>query len=391
MSRFTLTNKQRKYFGLEPVKKKWDPVELKDMIVYFDGDLIRKVICYEYSKEYGYQEYDYELQTDAREKLLPATKRGKPKPLTPSNILDRKSIGFSFVCYFGWRGKSFDFQHLYMTHIASNETFVSLDDHGITNYDQLTDWVDEYIQSCPSDYLQKLDEKRGKKRRRVRYQPGDIFEIRFDDDEVGYGKILLDVFRLRKQGFFKDKPEPYPYAGLNGPLQGCGLLVAIYDYAGPPLEPEQVNAQPVLCTKLMMHENIYEGTFPIIGNAAVLPEELDFPEGISLRHCGKNATQNYFEKGGLFDLITVTKEEVKQAPVTGCAFGLVPEDIQKAIRGDAESLVHLAGTFRCNPEFRAEILARCGLSPEMTYAEMAAAKGGIPPEAFIEASQKKKK
>lgn len=391
MSHFALTNRQREYFGLEPVQEEWEPVELKDLVVYFDGDVIRKVICYEISQQFGYQEFDYELATDAREKLLPATERGKPKPLTPANILGRKPIGFSFICYFGWKGKRFSFQHLYVTHVASDDTFVSLKDHGITTYDQLADWVEEYIQSCPPDYLQQLDDKRGQKRRRVRYQPGDLFEIRFNKKSVGYGKILLDVFRLRKQGFFKDKPEPYPYAGLNGPLQGCGLLVAIYAYAGPPLEPEQVNAQPVLCTKLMMHENIYGGTFPIIGNAPVSAAELDFPEGVSVWHPGDKSIQNYFEKGGVFVRITATEEEAKQAPITGCAFGLVPESIQKAIQGDAKSLAHLVGKFRCNPEFRAEILARCGLSPEMSYAEMAAAKGGIPPEAFIEASQKKKK
>ena len=388
MSRFALTNKQRKYFGLEPVEKKWDQVELKDMILYFDGDLIRKVICYEYSKEYGYREYDYELQTDQREKLLPATKRGKPKPLTPSNILNRKSIGFSFVCYFGWRGKSFDFQKLYVTHIASNDTFVSLKDHGITDYDQLAKWVDEYIESCPADYLQQLDEKRGNKRRRVRYQPGDIFEIRFDDQEVGYGKILLDVFRLRKQGFYDSMPQQRRPAGLNNSLLGSGLLVAIYAYAGPPLEPEQVNDQPVLCTKLMMHDNIYEGTFPIIGNSSVSPEELDFPEGVIRWHPGDGTKEYYFEKGDLSVCISMTEEEYKKAPKPGCAFGLGPERIQKAIQGDAKALSHLVSDLR-NSDLCAEILARCGLSPEMTYAEMAAAKGGIPPEAYIAASQKK--
>ncbi|MCA9004493.1 MAG: hypothetical protein KDA70_04400 [Planctomycetaceae bacterium] len=387
MSQFALTNRQREYFGLEPVQEEWETLELKDMLVYFEGDLIRKVICYEISKDYGYQEYDYELETDSREKLLPATKRGKSKPLTPANILARKSLGFSFICYFGTRGKNFPFQHLYVTHVASDSSIVSLHDHGITTYEQLADWVDAFLNSCPPDHLQQIDEMRGRKRHRVRYQPGDIFEIRFDETETGYGKILLDIFRLRKQGFFKDKPEPYPYAGLNGPLQGCGLLVAIYSYAGPPLEPEQVAVQPVLCTRLLMHENIYDGTFPIIGNAAVLPEELDFPEGVGAWHPGDKTVEYYFLKGGLHVRISVTEEEARQAPIIGCAFGLNPESILKAIQGDASAQAHLMGDLRYS-QLRAAVLAICGLSPDMTYAEMVAAKGGISPDSFIEASQK---
>lgn len=389
MSRFALTNRQREFFGLEPVQEAWEPALIKDLVVYFDGDQIRKVICYECSEQYGYQEYDYDLATEARQKLLPATKRGKPKPLTPGNILDRKPIGFSFVCYFGWKGKSFDFQHLYLTHVASDDTFVSRDDHGITTYEQLADWVEDYIASCPPDALEQLDEKRGQKRKRVRYQPGDIFEIRFNKRSVGYGKILLDVFRLRQQGFFEDKPEPYPYAGLNGPLQAAGLLVALYKYAGPPLELEHVDEQPVLCTKLLLHDQIYAGTFPIIGNVPVKAEELDFPEGVCVWHPGDKSVEYYFEKGGISVPIKVTAEEAKQAPVLGCAFGLVPATIQKAIKGNAKARAQLLGTFRSDDKFRAELLGRCGLNPEMSYAEMSAATGGIPPQAFIEASQQK--
>lgn len=386
MSRFALTNRQRKYFGLAPAKKQWDPVELKDMLVYFDGDLIRKVICYEIGKEYGYQEFDYELETDAREKLLPATKRGKPKPLTPSNILDRKPIGFSFICYFGIRGKTLAFQHLYVTHVASDDSFVSLHDHGITDYEQLSDWVDEFIKSCPPDHLEKVTGKSTQKKRRVRYQPGDLFEIPFNKSSVGYGKILLDVHRLRKTGFLDHVCPEFPYGGLNGPLLGSGLMVAVFKYAGPRLQPEEIAAQPILYVTLMMHDNIYEGKFPLVGKAPVLPEELDFPEGVSQTSVGKNKVIFHFEKGGVCVRLPMTKEEFRDAPQAGCAFGLAPRRILKAIRGDEKVLNQLISDLRCS-EQRAEILSRCGLKPEMSYAEMAAQTKGLSPEAFIAASQ----
>ena len=41
---FELTNNERKYLGLLPVEKNWELIKLKDMYLYFDGDIIRKKI-----------------------------------------------------------------------------------------------------------------------------------------------------------------------------------------------------------------------------------------------------------------------------------------------------------------------------------------------------------
>ena len=79
-----LTNPQREHFGLRPIEAGWEPVSLKDLVLYYDGDVIRKVICYEHGKQFGYSEFDYDLRTESRARLMPTTPRGKPKPLTPS-------------------------------------------------------------------------------------------------------------------------------------------------------------------------------------------------------------------------------------------------------------------------------------------------------------------
>ena len=84
---FELNNNQRKYFGLEPVQDSWDQVPFKgdayrpDSVLYFDGNTIKKQVI---STEERYSEVQYDEQTDNREFILPKTKKGKPKKLTPS-------------------------------------------------------------------------------------------------------------------------------------------------------------------------------------------------------------------------------------------------------------------------------------------------------------------
>jgi hypothetical protein len=379
---FQLTNRQREYFGLQPVEEGWDQVPLKDLVLFFDGDVIRKVIVYEHSQQFGYSEFDYELATASREKLLPSTSRGKPKPLTPGNVLGRKELGFSFVCHFGWKGKTFDFQHLYVTHSKTDETIVSLEDHGITTYEQLSHWVQEFIDSCPDDHLDSLDKLRDKKRRRVRYRPGDVFEIPFDNGQTGYGRILLDVYRLRRTGLF----DEVPYCGLGDPILGSGLLVEIYSYAGSPLALEATAEQPVLRTKYMMHDDIYRGRFEIAGNRLVEASDLDFPEGVIARGSRSENVEYHFMKGGMTAQFEMTHDEYFQTPKIGCAFGLDPTRIFDAVNGDTEALRILSGDLRYSDR-RAEILSRCDLEDTMTYSEMVALKGGIPPEEFITRSR----
>ncbi|MCA8987897.1 MAG: immunity 26/phosphotriesterase HocA family protein [Planctomycetaceae bacterium] len=385
MTQYLLTNRQREYLGLHPVEASWELVQLKDLILFFDQDVIRKVICYEQGQQYGYMEYDYELSTQDRKQLLPATARGKPKPLSPANILSRKPLGFSFVCYFGWKGKSFNFQHLYVTHTTNDESLVSLHDHGITSFEALEAWVEEFMASCPPDHLQRIDELREKKLARIRYRSGDVFEIPLSKGTVGYGRILLDVYRLRRAGLFGQ----VPHCGLDGPVLGSGLLVVLYKYAGPSVTLEEISELPTLTTQFLMHDDIYRGKFPIIGNIPASGDELDFPEGVTRWHAGKGKQDYYFQKGGLALPLKMTAEEYDPIPHVRCFLSLVPRWIQEASQDDAEAVDHLFKDLRHSDQ-RADILKRCGLKPKMSYTEMVAAKGGIPPEEFLRATQELK-
>lgn len=65
---FRLTNYERPYFGLDVIDTNWDEVEIKEgTIVFFDGDVIKKVIAWENFNQYEYREFDTEIRTRERQ------------------------------------------------------------------------------------------------------------------------------------------------------------------------------------------------------------------------------------------------------------------------------------------------------------------------------------
>ena len=91
-----LTNEQRKYLGLELADPAWERVEIPNNclkpelstgtdILFFDGDILRKVIWL--NNEGNFLENSYRLRTqDNRTMIAPITAKGKPKRLNGVNI-----------------------------------------------------------------------------------------------------------------------------------------------------------------------------------------------------------------------------------------------------------------------------------------------------------------
>src|SRR6187402_969912 len=104
MMEFTLTNEQRKYFGLDAVPVHWECVELKNNVwIYFEEDTLKKMIQCKVAD--GYIERDYDLKTNQRQALLPKTSKGKERPITPSSIETHTPVHFSFVVRFDKRDR----------------------------------------------------------------------------------------------------------------------------------------------------------------------------------------------------------------------------------------------------------------------------------------------
>lgn len=100
-----LTNEQRKYLGLELVDSAWERVEISNsikpenesgrVILYFDGDIIRKKISIQYSG--SYQEDTVYLKTlENRTMIAPKTGKGTPKKLNAVNLQRYNAEGMYF-------------------------------------------------------------------------------------------------------------------------------------------------------------------------------------------------------------------------------------------------------------------------------------------------------
>ncbi|MDE6620672.1 MAG: hypothetical protein K2K74_09355, partial [Lachnospiraceae bacterium] len=101
-----LTNEQRKYFGLELIEPGWERVEIPDNcvkpelstgkdILFFDGDILRKVIWYH--NKGSFLENAYHLKTqDNRTMIAPITAKGKAKRLNGVNIQRCTPYGMYF-------------------------------------------------------------------------------------------------------------------------------------------------------------------------------------------------------------------------------------------------------------------------------------------------------
>ena len=75
-----LTNEERRYFGLEPIRAEWERFEVKPGFwVYFEGDVIRKTIALgtlsgeKYKNFLDYDENDNEIHTRERKVVLART------------------------------------------------------------------------------------------------------------------------------------------------------------------------------------------------------------------------------------------------------------------------------------------------------------------------------
>lgn len=283
---FELNNNQRKYFGLEPVKDKWDRVAFKgdtyrpDSILYFEGDTIKKQVI---SNDTEYKEIQFNEQTENRALILPKTKKGKPKKLTPSVLESCTPIGvYLNVSSSGG---------LIIGNHTSQTTFYSRDWEFRRRNSDLETMIIEFINNSPSDHLIQIEEFRQAKRKNVKCKSGDFFSFKLNRTEYGFGRILFDVNKARKK---KLLPENH---GLNL-LMGPPLLIKLYAYKSDRklVDIELLKNQKALPSDFIMDNIVFYGELEIIGNLPLEIEEFEFPISYGRRI---DQTPNVFLQWGL--------------------------------------------------------------------------------------------
>ena len=266
---FELTNRQREYLGLDIIKPAWERFELKagpyqpESIIYFEGDVLKKQVV---SNENRYYEWPVNIQTKDKSVILPKTAKGKEKKLTAATLEKYKPDGIAFE----WtiNGNVFITNHNTQINYYSN----FLEDFKINNLDELAKWIENYISSSPPNYLDDLMEFKSAKRKNIKYKPGDFFAFKVSRKEYGFGRILLDVDKLRKKKLI---PKQH---GLQL-IMGHPLLVKIYAFISDTLNVDlkALSNKQYLPSDYIMDNHIFYGENPIIGNRTLKAEEYEFP------------------------------------------------------------------------------------------------------------------
>lgn len=264
-----LTNEQRKYLGLEIIEPDWERVEIPNNcvkpelstgtdILFFDGDVLRKVI---WLLDNGhFHENSYKLRTqDNRTRIAPLTEKGKPKRLNGVNIQRCTPYGMYFDYNGGIRIANYTTQQTYYSSAFAGVPF--MDEEGLQRF------LDKWAGDTTDEDLEEMYAFAHMKRRHCKYKEGDFFRFKYDRRNYGYGRILLDVKKFIKDG-----------GVFWNILMGKVLCVSVYHIIteNPNMHIDDLQKLQSCPSAYMMDNHFYYGEYEIVGNAPV-PETVDYP------------------------------------------------------------------------------------------------------------------
>ncbi len=263
--KFELTNEQRKYLGLEIVPKSWDKFQItEDVSVYFDGNKIRKKIS---ANENLYREIQLDEETENRTILLPKTKRGKAKKLNYSSLDARNGIGVYF---------NFDISGITIGNYTTEQTFYSTHFENIKfkSINDLPLWIDSFISETTKQDLKDLKQFSDRKRKRVKLKEGDFFTFKVDRRNYGFGRLIADIRKIRKEPSFKEQKN-YGFAQL----MTQPLVIKVYHIIedSKKIEFEKLKKLRVIPSQYIMDNALFYGDYEVIGNLPLEDWEIEFP------------------------------------------------------------------------------------------------------------------
>jgi hypothetical protein len=264
---FELTNKQREFFGIEPIESHWTKTTFKgdtyrpESILYFDGDTIKRQII---STENSYFEKQYDELTKGRLILLPKTKKGKEKKLSASVLEQRQPTGVYLNITTG---------NLTIGNYSTQTTFYSNNWHNKNpSTKSVAEQVSEFIKQSPEGHVKEITQFKNGKRKNIKFRSGDYFSFKLDRTNFGFGRLLLDVNKIRKKKLIKREH------GL-GLLMGTPLIVQLFAYKSPVknIDISLLDSQSKLPADVMMDNLLLYGEYEIIGHRDLKDEEFEFP------------------------------------------------------------------------------------------------------------------
>ena len=295
---FELTNEQRKYLGLIPVEEYWELVKFDNGIYYyFEDDIIRKEI--KVSKNY-YHESELNVKTsENRTMILPKTKRGKIKKFNYTATQSFSPFGTYFT--FSTDGviiANYTTQRTYYSEIFSEKEKISLDN--------LKKWLDKWMKETTEEDLEEIEEFKNAKRKHCKFNEGDFFAFKISRREWCFGRILMDVSKLRKDENF-EKNKNYGLAHL----MGKPLIIKVYHKISDNknIDLKELSECLALPSQPIMDNIFYYGEAVILGNLPLKPEENDMFISVSESISGIDKNIAYLQYGLIYREIPLSDYE----------------------------------------------------------------------------------
>ena len=295
---FELTNEQRKYLGLIPVEEHWELVKFDNGIYYyFEDDTIKKEI--KVSKNY-YHESELNVKTsENRTMILPKTKRGKIKKFNYTATQSFSPFGTYFT--FSTDGviiANYTSQRTYYSETFTEKEKISLDD--------LKKWLDKWMKETTEEDLEEIEEFKNAKRKHCKFNEGDFFAFKISRREWCFGRILMDVSKLRKDENF-EKNKNYGLAHL----MGKPLIIKVYHKISDNknIDLKELSKCLALPSQPIMDNIFYYGEAVILGNLPLKPEENDMFISVSESISGIDKNIAYLQYGLIYREIPLSDYE----------------------------------------------------------------------------------
>ena len=295
---FELTNEQRKYLGLIPVEEHWELVKFDNGIYYyFEDDTIKKEI--KVSKNYYHEAELNEKTAENRTMILPKTKRGKIKKFNYTATQSFSPFGTYFT--FSTDGviiANYTTQRTYYSEIFSEKEKISLDN--------LKKWLDKWMKETTEEDLEEIEEFKNAKRKHCKFNEGDFFAFKISRREWCFGRILMDVSKLRKDENFK-KNKNYGLANL----MGKPLIIKVYHKISDNknIDLKELSECLALPSQPIMDNIFYYGEAIILGNLPLKPEENDMFISVSESISGIDKNIAYLQYGLIYREIPLSDYE----------------------------------------------------------------------------------
>ena len=123
---------------------------------------------------------------------MPKTPKGKPVPLSSSNLLKRTSLG---MCL--------NYNHrlitLYNSSTQCSYYSTSYVDTDIATINKFEEWVNNWCAETSEEDIVDIENFAKESRKHVKFKEGDVFRFKIDRRLCGYGRVILDFDKMRKR------------------------------------------------------------------------------------------------------------------------------------------------------------------------------------------------